>query len=91
MENLGINSGDFFVMLTTQSGGYTPLMTVIGQEEVMAKFETLEQAQGAAMQSELGGEFGFEVFEIGLGNLSTNHEIGGHYEEVERLGKDSAR
>jgi hypothetical protein len=54
---------DFFVMLNTQNGGYTPLM----EGDEIAKFETAEQAHDCAIQNLFGGHFGFEVFERGCG------------------------
>ncbi|NUZ10063.1 hypothetical protein HUZ36_04650 [Pseudoalteromonas sp. McH1-7] len=64
------NTGDFFVMLTTQTGGYTPLMLCTDIEynrEELAKFKTKEAAKSAAESSVLGENFGYEVFEIGYG------------------------
>ncbi len=64
------NEGDFFVMLTTQKGGYTPLMMcsdIATNESEMAKFKTEEEAKKAASSSVLGENFGYEVFEIGYG------------------------
>jgi len=64
------NTGDFFVMLNTQTGGYTPLMlcTDIAMDEtVLAKFETKEQAKKGALDSVLGKTFGYEIFEMGCG------------------------
>ena len=64
------NSGDFFVMLTTQNGGYTPLMLcsdIENNTEELAKFETKEAATKGAENSVLGENFGYEVFEIGCG------------------------
>lgn len=63
-------SGDFFVMLTTQNGGVTPLMTCtdVGTYEAeLATFETEEEARKGAEGSVLGETFGFEVFERGCG------------------------
>jgi hypothetical protein len=57
--------GDFFVMLTTQSGGYTPLMDKDGDE--IAKFETAELAKECAEDNPFGKNFGYEVFERGYG------------------------
>ncbi|TGZ35334.1 hypothetical protein EQ875_01615 [Photobacterium damselae subsp. damselae] len=65
-----INRGDYFVMLTTQNGGYTPLMLCTGielGETELAKFTSKNDAETAANNSILGAEFGFEVFEIGYG------------------------
>ena len=60
------NKGDFFVMLTTQSGGYTPLVSDVDLDS-LAKFETEAAASAAAQNSVLGSEFGYEVFQIGCG------------------------
>jgi len=57
--------GDFFVMLNTQGGGYTPL--VDSDSDDIAKFKTAEAARECAGQNLLGEHFGFEVFEIGCG------------------------
>ncbi len=57
--------GDFFVMLTTQSGGYTPLMDKEGKD--IAKFTSKDAAGDAARSCILGDAFGFEVFERGCG------------------------
>lgn len=56
--------GDFFVMLNTQSGSYTPMM----DDEDIAKYETFEEAVSVAKQNPLGEHFGYEVFEIGCGS-----------------------
>ena len=61
-------SKDFFVMLTTPDGGYTPM--TIGDDNEMAKYDTEEEAKRAAISSLLGNHFGYEVFEIGLGTCS---------------------
>jgi hypothetical protein len=64
------NKGDFFVMLTTQRGGYTPLMLctdIATNESKLAKFDTKEAARDGALASVLGEKFGYEVFEIGTG------------------------
>ena len=55
---------DFFVMLYTQDGGYTPLMQ---DDDNIAKFSSLFDASQAASTNTLGCKFGFEVFEIGCG------------------------
>ena len=51
------NKGDFFVMLNTQSGGYTPLELctdiALGTAE-LAKFETKADAEAGAKESVLG-------------------------------------
>lgn len=64
------NNGDFFVMLTTQKGDYTPLMRCTDIEtnaEELAKFNSKDAAKDAAENSVLGANFGYEVFEIGCG------------------------
>jgi hypothetical protein len=64
------NKGDFFVMLNTQKGGYTPLMLctdIAACESDFAKFETKEEARDGAMGSVLGEQFGYEIFEVGTG------------------------
>ena len=64
------DNGDFFVMLTTQSGGYTPLETctsIANDTSEFARFETRELAIEGATGSVLGSEFGYEVFQIGCG------------------------
>jgi hypothetical protein len=64
------NSGDFFVMLTTQKGGYTPLelcTSIADNTSEFAKFETKELAKEGALGSVLGEQFGYEIFEIGTG------------------------
>jgi hypothetical protein len=55
---------DFFVMLTTPDGGYTPLLDDTGE---IAKFEYVDEATITAFETELGEEYGYEVFEIGRG------------------------
>ena len=64
------NKGDFFVMLTTQKGGYTPLMNCISiadDTSEFAKFETKDDAREGALGSVLGEQFGYEIFEVGMG------------------------
>jgi hypothetical protein len=64
------NKGDFFVMLTTQKGGYTPLelcTSIADDTSVFAKFKTKEDAREGALGSVLGEQFGYEIFEIGMG------------------------
>lgn len=56
---------DFFVMVNTPDGGYTPLMDETGEE--VAKYLTLNAAIEDAKHSVWGEMFGFEVFERGLG------------------------
>ena len=55
---------DFFVMLNTQNGRYTPMM---GDEDNIATFGTKEEAEESAKHSVLGKYFGYEVFERGCG------------------------
>jgi len=65
-----VNNGDFFVMLTTPSGGYTPLencLSIANNTSELAKFKTKESAIKGALDSVLGSEFGYEVFQIGCG------------------------
>ncbi|UKA23351.1 hypothetical protein IHC92_20585 [Photobacterium damselae subsp. damselae] len=64
------NQGNFFVMLTTQNGGYTPLMLCTDisiSEDTLATFDTEPEAREAAENSVLGEMFGYEVFERGYG------------------------
>lgn len=65
------NKGDFFVMLNTPNGDYTPLMlcTDIAEDEnEFAKFKTIEEAREGALGSVLGDQFGYEIFEVGTGD-----------------------
>lgn len=59
-----MNGGDFFVMLNTQRGSYTPLMR---DEDEVAKFGTADEAKTCAEGNLLGARFGFEIFERGTG------------------------
>ncbi|MDK9789839.1 hypothetical protein [Vibrio sp. D431a] len=64
------NKGDFFVMLTTQNGGCTPLMNKEDStmaEPNLATFTSESEAKSAAETSVLGQMFGYEVFERGCG------------------------
>ena len=66
---------NFFVMLTTRSGGFTPLMIctdIMMNKAELAIFSTKEKARESAKNSELGKLFGFEVFEYGCGDKSTD-------------------
>jgi hypothetical protein len=54
---------EFFVMLSTQSGGATPMID--GGE--MAFFATQAEADAASRNNPLGDNFGYEVFELGCG------------------------
>ena len=56
--------GDFFVMLYTQNGSFTPMMV---DDYDIAKYETEEEARLAAKDNPLGEAFGYEIFEIGIG------------------------
>ena len=56
---------DFFVMLTTPNGRGTPLTDSDGE---LVFFATKEAARKGAISSELGSEFGYEIFELGLGD-----------------------
>lgn len=63
------NKGDFFVMLTTQDGGCTPLLKtnlVTGEDEIIT-FTTRGAACSSAESSLLGDMFGYEVFKRGCG------------------------
>jgi len=65
------NKGDFFVMLTTQKGDFTPLMLcedIATSESELAKFKTKKAARVGALSSVLGEKFGYEIFEIGTGD-----------------------
>ena len=62
------NNGDFFVILSTEKGGYTPLMSFTGShEEELAKFGTKEEARGGALSTALGKLFGYEIFRLDMG------------------------
>lgn len=63
LRGVMMDSGDFFVILCTQGGGYTPLM---GDENI-AQFETADEAKACARDNMLGYSFGFEVYERGRG------------------------
>jgi hypothetical protein len=65
------SNGNFFVMLFTPKGDFTPLMLCIDIatcESELAKFETKEAARDGALGSVLGEQFGYEIFEIGTGD-----------------------
>lgn len=69
------NKGDFFVMLTTQNGDYTPMMLctdIATNEAELAKYETEQEAKKAAKETVLGEHFGYEIFERGYGWYRTN-------------------
>ena len=59
-----LTDAPFFVMLTTQGGGYTPLMT---EDDELAKFKTKSDAVDSARENILGHNFGYEIFMIGDG------------------------
>ena len=60
-----METNDFFVMLNTQRGGYTPLMN----DDEIATFDSVDAAVSCAQQNPLGAYFGFEVFERGDGRV----------------------
>ena len=60
------NSGEYFVMLNLQRGGFTPMTN---DDEELARFETQEEAEVGAKNNVLGGAFGFEVFCRGCGEI----------------------
>ncbi|WP_062266962.1 hypothetical protein [Endozoicomonas arenosclerae] len=60
-----MNDQDYFVMLATQNGGYTPLMD--SNSDNIAKFKTAEEARKAAKNSVMGEMFGFSIFDIADG------------------------
>lgn len=55
--------GDFFVMLNTQDGSYTPMM---GEYDI-AKYQSKDDARTVAQNNMLGKAFGFSIFHIGEG------------------------
>ncbi len=59
--------GDFFVMLNTQRGGFTPMTDENGE---LATFDSLERARHGADNCVLGEAFGYEVFERGMGEIT---------------------
>jgi len=60
---------DYFVMLYTQNGSFTPLVDIDEFDNAdIAKFETEDEARESAKSNMLGEAFGYEIFEIGLGN-----------------------
>ena len=56
---------DYFVMLTTMSGSYTPLMNSEGDD--IARYKTMEEARTAANSSLLGNMYGWSIFDIADG------------------------
>jgi hypothetical protein len=57
-------------MLKTHDGGYTPLencLSIANSTSELAKFKTKKLAISGALESVLGSEFGYEVFQIGCG------------------------
>ena len=54
-------NNEYFVMLTTQPGGMTPM---VNDDDELATFTS---AKAAAQESVLGHHFGFEVFRRGEG------------------------
>lgn len=70
MSNKIVNEGDFFVMLNKPDGGFTQLelcTSIQNGTSELSKFKTKEEAEKGAVESVLGGTFGFEVFELGNG------------------------
>lgn len=63
-----MKTGDYFVMLQTPNGSYTPLMDDRGDE--IAKFETIKAAKDGARSSLLGDKFGYEIFLNGNGEYA---------------------
>lgn len=57
---------DYFVILNTQNGN-VPLLDADGNMEF---FERPEKARNAAKTSYFGSEYGFEVFELGMGEFN---------------------
>ena len=57
------NKGNYFVMLTCQNGGIAPMMCC----EEIATYDSVDEAIESAMNNPLGINFGFEVFEVGMG------------------------
>lgn len=55
---------DYFVMLHTQNGGITPM---VSDNEEIATFKTFDEAAAVASENPLGEHFGFEVFCRGMG------------------------
>lgn len=58
-------------MLTTQEGGFKPLMLctdIVKCVFELGKFETKEKARESALGTVLGKQFGYEIFEIGTGD-----------------------
>ena len=60
-----MNDTPFFVMLYHPNTGYTPM---IGEDEDIARYETKETAREEAENNPLGHAYGFEIFEIGMGD-----------------------
>ena len=56
---------DFFVILNLPNGDYTYM--TLDDDCNLAKYESKEEAEQAAKTSVLGYEFGYEIFERGLG------------------------
>ncbi|MGR5448745.1 hypothetical protein ACP3V3_02930 [Vibrio sp. PNB22_3_1] len=56
-------SNDYFVMLATQNGSFTPMM----DDDEIAKFPSVYKARNAAKQTVLGEAFGFQIFRYGSG------------------------
>lgn len=58
---------NYFVMLITPNGNSVPLMTPLGE---MAFYETVSEAKAGALNTPLGQDCGYEVFELGGGVYS---------------------
>lgn len=59
---------DFFIMLNTPNGGIVPLEKEEDNFDVLATFETYEEARINARKNTLGAIFGYEIFERGMGD-----------------------
>ena len=57
-------NNDFFVMLSTQSGGATPMT---GDDDEVAFYPTEDAARQDAAANPLGAHFGYEIFQLGTG------------------------
>lgn len=56
---------NFFVILSTQSGGAAPMTDDEGE---MAFYESADAARADAESNMLGAHFGYEIFERGTGD-----------------------
>lgn len=55
---------DYFVMLYTQNGSFTPMM----HDDDIARYPSQKAARDAARNNLLGEHFGFDIFRIGDGS-----------------------